>query len=66
VTNVNCIFGTSPDTKPKDKNVEGTWHIISPLSEKAGGTRLPCFHLIAPMMTAIFNEQRVQNIHGFW
>jgi len=37
VTNVTFIFETSSNTKPKDKNVGGTWHIIFPPSEKVGG-----------------------------
>jgi len=36
VTNATFIFQTSPNTKPKDKNVGGTQHIISPLKKVRG------------------------------
>jgi len=42
VTNITFIFETSPNTKPKEKEVGGTWHTMSPPSEKVGGTRPPC------------------------
>jgi len=38
VTNVTFIFETFPNTKPKEKSV-GTWHVITPPSEKVEGTR---------------------------
>jgi len=40
--NITFIFETSPNTKSKEKKVWGTWHIMSPPSEKVGGTRPPC------------------------
>jgi len=51
VTNVTFIFETSPNTKPKEKNIGGWQHIISPPSETVGGhvPRVP--HQIAPMGT---------------
>ena len=47
MTNVTFIFETSLKTKPKGEKCRGTWHIISPPSEKVGGQvpRVP--HLIA-------------------
>ena len=47
---------TSPNTKPKEKKVGGTWHIMSPSSEKLGGhvPRVP--HQIAPMATLSFDS----------
>jgi len=33
VTNITFIFETSPNTKPKEKKVGGTWHIMSPPSK---------------------------------
>jgi len=36
VTNITFIFETSPNTKPKEKKVRGTWHIISPELKKWG------------------------------
>jgi len=33
VTYITFIFETSPNTKPKEKKVGGTWHIMSPTSE---------------------------------
>jgi len=42
VTYITFIFETSPNTKPKEKKVGGTWHIMSPPFEKVGGTRPPC------------------------
>jgi len=49
VTNITFIFEISANTKPKEKKVGGTWHIMSPPSEKVGGhvPRVP--HQIAPM-----------------
>ena len=41
MTNI-FIFETSPNTKLKEKKVEGTGHIMSPLPEKVGGTHPPC------------------------
>jgi len=38
VTNITFIFETSPNTKPKEKKLGGTWHIMSPPSEKVGYT----------------------------
>jgi len=38
VINVTFIFATSPNTKPTEKNVGGTWHIMS-RPEKVRGTR---------------------------
>jgi len=37
VTIVTFIFETSLNTKPKEKIVGWTWHIMSPPSEKVGG-----------------------------
>jgi len=37
VTKISFIFETSPNTKPKEKKVGGTWHIMSLPSEKVGG-----------------------------
>jgi len=34
VTNITFIFETSPITKPKEKKVGGTWHIMSPRLKK--------------------------------
>jgi len=53
VANTTFIFETSPNTKPKEKKVGGTWHIMSPPSEKVGGhvPRVP--HQIAPMHVTI-------------
>jgi len=48
VRNVIFIFETSPK-KPKDKKVGGTWHIMSPPSEKVGGNVPRVHHQIAPM-----------------
>jgi len=42
MTKVIFIFATSPNTKPKVKIVGGTYHIMSPPSEKVRGTRPPC------------------------
>jgi len=49
VTNITFIFEASPNAKPKEKKVGGTWHIVSPPAEKVGGyvPRIP--HQIAPM-----------------
>jgi len=48
MTNI-FIFESSPNTKPKEKKVGGTWHIMSPRLKKWGGhvSRVP--HQIAPM-----------------
>jgi len=37
VTNITFIFETPPNTKPKEKKVGGTWHIMSPRLKKWGG-----------------------------
>jgi len=37
VSNITFIFDTSPNTKPKEKKVGGTWHIMSPPSETVVG-----------------------------
>jgi len=42
VTNTTFVFEISSNTKPKEKKVLGTWHIMSPPSEKVGETRPPC------------------------
>jgi len=41
VTNITFIFEASPNAKPKEKKVEGTWHIVFP-GWKSGGKRPPC------------------------
>jgi len=38
VTNVTFIVETSPNTKPKENKVGGTWHIMSPRLKKWGDT----------------------------
>jgi len=50
VTNITFVFETSPNTKHKEKKVGGTWHIMSPWSEKVGGyvPRVP--HQIVTMI----------------
>jgi len=40
VTNITFIFETSPNKKPKEKS-GGTWHIMSPRSERSGGNTSP-------------------------
>jgi len=47
VTNVTFIFETSLKTKPKGEKCRGTWHILSPPSEKVGGQVPLVPHLIA-------------------
>jgi len=52
VINVICIFATSPNTKPKEKNVGGTWHIMPPRLKKWVG-HVPRFpYLIAPVIVS--------------
>jgi len=49
VTNINFVFETSPNTKPKEKKVGDMAYYI-PLSEKVEGDMSPVFpHQIAPM-----------------
>ena len=48
VTNVIFIFANSPNTRPKEKNVGWTEHIMPPVW-KTEGARSPCPYLIAPM-----------------
>jgi len=55
MTNITFIFETSPNTKPNEKKVGGTWHIMPPPVWKSGGdtspvspTKLrPCTHDIS-------------------
>jgi len=51
VTNITFIFETSPNTKPKEKKVGRTWHIMSHPSDKVGGHVLRVLHQLAPMPT---------------
>jgi len=54
VTNVIFIFATSPNTKPKEKNVGGTYY--APRLKKWGGNvpRVP--YLIAPMIVSALDS----------
>jgi len=49
MTNITFTFETSTNTKPKEKKVGWTWHIISPRPKKVGGHVLRLPHQIAPM-----------------
>jgi len=50
VTNITFIFETSPNTKPKEKNVGGHGISYPPHLRKWGG-HVPCVpHQIAPMV----------------
>ena len=60
VTNIIFIFETPPNTKPKEKEVGGTWHIMSPSSEKVGGHVIRVPHQIAPMHTTSLLHRRSQ------
>jgi len=64
VTNDTFSFETSPNTKPKDKNVGGHGILFPHHLQKARGhvPRVP--HLIAPMircMPSLFEQQIHQN-----
>jgi len=57
----NFIFGSSPNPKPKEKKVEGIWHIMSPSPEIVGGhvplapTKLrPCLNYYSRILV-LFN-----------
>ena len=57
VTNIIFIFETSPNTKPKDNKVGGTWHIMSPRLKKWGRHGGHVLHQIAPMMDKRVNTR---------
>jgi len=50
------IFETSPKTKPKEKKVGGTWHIMTPVQKKWGGhvPRVP--HQMRPCIQPVMNK----------
>jgi len=50
VTNNTFIFETSRNTKPKEKKVRGTWHIMSPRLKMWGGHVPRVSQQIAPMI----------------